>query len=265
MPVEPTNTLFRAIQILDCFSQEHPELGVREVARMVNLSSSATGRIMQYLKDLGLLAQNPKTRVYSLGSRVLTWAGIYLAISDIRTVALPILQELHASTQETISLYVLDGKDRVCIERLESPQNVRIIARLGRRLPLYAGSAGKVFLAFLPVARREEILASTELVPLTPKTIVNPTTLRSELDHIRQQGYAVSRGEWLLDASGVAAPIFDQTGEVTAVLTISGPGQRFTDDVIARYAHIVTREALVISQALGYRLPRQVLQPLPVG
>lgn len=267
MPIESSNTLYRAIQILDCFSQEHPELGVREVARMVNLSSSATGRIMQYLKNLGLLSQNPNTRVYSLGSRVLTWAGVYLAISDIRTVALPHLQELHASTQETISLYVLDGKDRVCIERLESPQNVRIVARLGRRLPLYAGSAGKVFLAFLPQQLCEEILASTELVPLTPKTIVNLSTLHNELEIIRQQGYAVSRGEWLLDASGVAAPIFDQSGEIVAVLTISGPGQRFADEVIKRYAQVVTRQALVISLALGFRLPRQVqvLQPQPGG
>jgi DNA-binding IclR family transcriptional regulator len=267
MPIESSNTLYRATQILDCFSQEHPELGVREVARMVNLSSSATGRIMQYLKDLGLLAQNPRTRVYSLGSRVLTWAGIYLAISDIRTAALPYLQELHVSTQETISLYVLDGKDRVCIERLESPQNVRIVARLGRRLPLYAGSAGKVFLAFLPKQLCEEILASTELVPLTPKTIVNLSTLHHELEIIRQQGYAVSRGEWLLDASGVAAPIFDQSGGITAVLTISGPGQRFTDEVIARYAQVVTRQALAISLSLGFRQPRQiqVLQPQPGG
>jgi DNA-binding IclR family transcriptional regulator len=174
---------------------------------------------------------------------------------------------MHASTQETISLYVLDGNDRVCIERLESPQNVRIVARLGRRLPLYAGSAGKVFLAFLPTKRCEEILASTVLVPLTSKTIVNLPTLRSELENIRQQGYAVSRGEWLLDASGVAAPIFDQSGDVTAVLAISGPGQRFADDVIARYAQVVTRQALVISLALGFRQPRQVqiLQPQPGG
>jgi len=269
MPIENSNTLFRAIQILDCFSQEHPELGVREVARMVNLSSSATGRIMQYLKDLGLLAQNPKTRLYSLGSRVLTWAGVYLAISDIRTVALPYLQEMHASTQETISLYVLDGKDRVCIERLESPQNVRIVARLGRRLPLYAGSAGKVFLAFLPQRRSDEILASTDLIPLTSKTIISLSSLRGELEKIRQQGYSVSRGEWLLDASGVAAPIFDQYGEVTAVLTISGPGQRFTDEVIGRYAQVVTRQALVISRSLGFRQPRQIqeiqLQPEPGG
>jgi len=261
MPTENSHTLHHAVKILDCFSQEQPELGVREVARMANMSSSATGRLMLSMKGLGILNQNPKTKTYSLGSRVLTWAGVYLTNSDIRITALPYLQELHQSTQETISLYILDGSDRVCIERLESPQNVRIIARLGRRLPLYAGSAGKVFLAFMKLEQCEAILTATLLVPLTSKTIVDLDALQLELEKIRSEGYAVSRGEWLLDASGVAAPIYDATGENIAVLTISGPSQRFTDEVITRYAQVVTQQALQISLSLGYRQTHQA-QPI---
>ena len=257
MTIENSHILYHAVMILDCFSQEQPELGVREVARMADLSSSAAGRLMLSMKGLGILNQNPRTKTYSLGSRVLTWAGVYLTNSDIRITALPYLQELHQSTQETISLYILDGSDRVCIERLESPQNVRIVARLGRRLPLYAGSAGKVFLAFMKPEQCERILTATPLVPLTSKTIVDLSALQLELEKIRIEGYAVSRGEWLLDASGVAAPIYDATGEIAAVLTISGPSQRFTDEVIARYAQVVTSQALQISLSLGYRQPRQ--------
>jgi IclR family transcriptional regulator, KDG regulon repressor len=261
MPFEGAQSLHHAVKILDCFSQEQPELGVREVARMAELSSSAVGRLMLSMKSLGILNQNPKSKTYSLGPRVLTWAGVYLTNSDIRTTALPYLQELHQSTQETISLYILDGSERVCIERLESPQNVRIVARLGRRLPLYAGSAGKVFLAFMKPQQCDLILARKPLVPLTSKTIVDLHALQLELENIRAQGYAVSRGEWLLDASGVAAPVYDATGEITAVLTISGPSQRFSDEVIKRYSRIVTNQAQQISLSLGYRQPRQ-LQPI---
>jgi DNA-binding IclR family transcriptional regulator len=250
MTTENSHILHHAVKILDCFSQEQPELGVREVARMADLSSSAAGRLMLSMKGLGILNQNPKTKTYSLGSRVLTWAGVYLTNSDIRITALPYLQELHQSTQETISLYIL-----------ESPQNVRIIARLGRRLPLYAGSAGKVFLAFMKPEQCERILTDTPLVPLTSKTIVDLDALQLELEKIRFEGYAVSRGEWLLDASGVAAPIYDATGENIAVLTISGPSQRFTDEVIARYAQLVTQQALQISLSLGYRQTHQA-QPI---
>lgn len=245
-------TLLRVTAILDCFSIDNPALGVREVARRVNMSSSAAGRLMQAMRDMNILTQDTKTSLYSMGLRPLAWAGVYSSTLDVRNIALPFLHELHHDTMETISLYLMDGNDRVCIERLESPQNVRIIARIGRRLPLYAGSAGKVFLAFLPAKRRDEIIDSTELIPLTAKTIVDKENLLSELETIRKQGFAVSRGEWLLDASGVAAPIFDQTGSVVAAVTISGPGQRFTPEKMEEYSRMVVRVARQISDEMGY-------------
>jgi IclR family transcriptional regulator, KDG regulon repressor len=252
--IDKAQTLQRAVRILDCFSQDRIELGVREVARMVDLSSSATGRLMVAMKELGILSQNPVTRMYSVGPRVLTWAGVYLATSDIRNVGYPYLQELHEATRETISLYILDGYERVCIERLESTQNVRFVApRVGRHLPLHAGSAGKVMLAFLPEARRESLLTSGNLSRLTEKTLVDPERLRAELSLIRSQGYAMSNGEWILDASGIAAPIFDRNSDVVAALTISGPTQRFTPEVIQDYIEKVMRVARQISLGMGYR------------
>lgn len=252
MPAEQLQTLNRAIAVLDCFSQEHGELGVREIARMVNLSSSATGRLLSALKELGVLSQNPDTHAYSMGPRVLTWAGVYNSVLGVRNLALPAIQELHESTRETISLYVLDGEDRVCIERLESPQTVRMVTRVGRRLPLYAGSAGKVMLAFLPYERQESLLNSMTLAPLTPKTITNRAALTRELQKVREQGYAVSYGEWIEDAAGVAAPIFDQDGEVVAALSISGPTARFDEETVLRYCGEAKRVAAQISESMGY-------------
>jgi len=246
-------SLHRAVALLDCFTQEKPELGVREIARKAGLSSSTAGRLLGHLKELGLVSQNPDTHGYSLGGKVLAWAGVYTATLDVRNLSLPLMHELHQSTQETISLYILEGNDRVCVERLESPQNVRIIARIGRRLPLYAGSAGKVFLAFLPRDRRDAILNTTVLKPFTPNTLVDRSILEKELDKIRKDGYAFSCGEWVSDASGVAAPIFDQRGDVVAALTISGPTQRFDEFKIKKYAAEVTQVAEQISAELGYR------------
>ncbi len=243
----------KAIRVLDCFSTETPKLGVREVARKVGISPSSSGRIMQSLRDLDILIQDPSTQQYSLGSRVLTWAGVYSSNLDIRNVSLPYIQELYHATQETISLYVLEGGERVCVERLESQQNVRIVARIGRRLPLYAGSAGKVFLAYLPPERRDEILAMTDFIPLTSKTIVDREILLAELNNVRKNGYAESYGEWLLDASGVAAPIFDEKGYILAALTISGPSQRFSKAKVKEYGQLLISTAYTISREMGYR------------
>ena len=263
MRTEKVETLNRALSILDCFTQEHPSLGVRETARQVNLSTSATGRLMAAMKDLGILSQNPNTRAYTLGARVLSWAGVYAATLDVRNVALPAIEELHHTTRETISLYVQEGKERVCVERMESPENVRIVARIGRRLPLYAGSAGKVFLAFMPAFRRDEILNSVSLEPFTRNTIVDLPALCRELETIRAQGYAFSNGEWILEASGVAAPVFDRNGEVAAALTISGPTQRFTPENVAYYTRQVIEFAGRISRDLGFNHQRANTHPVP--
>ncbi len=253
MPAEQLQTLTRAIAVLDCFSQENTELGVREVARMVNLSSSATGRLLAALKELGVLSQNPETRTYSMGARPLIWAGVYNAILDVRNRALPAIHEVHESTRETVSLYVLDGDDRLCIERLESPQTVRMVTRVGRRLPLYAGSAGKVMLAYLPPERQRAIIRGATLVPLTPHTITDPDVLERELVKVREQGCAISFGEWIEDAAGVAAPIFDQSGEVVAAISISGPSSRFNRDNVGQYCIQVKQVAARISESMGYR------------
>ena len=252
MPAEQLQTLSRAIAVLDCFTQEQTELGVREIARMVNLSSSVAGRLLAGLKEMGILSQNPETRAYSMGPRVLSWAGIYQATLDVRNRALPFIQELHQSTRETISLYVLEGNERLCIERLESPQTVRIVTRVGRRLPLYAGSAGKVMLAFFSPEQQQAFFKSTPLIPLTPKTITDPAVLREELNKIRQAGCSISFGEWIEDAAGVAAPILDQNGNVFAALSISGPLQRFHAGNVSKYCAEVKRVAAQISEGMGY-------------
>jgi len=245
-------TIDRIIQIMDCFTIDQNELGVREVSRLTGLSSSVCGRLMMALKSQGLLIQNLDSREYSVGPKSLRWAEVYTTNLDIRNVALPIINELLLQTKETISLYILDGDERLCVERMESAQNVRIVARIGRRLPLYAGSAGKLLLAFLPEKRQEEILARTNFQPFTAKTIVDIKVLREELKIIRKQGYSFSDGEWVEDAAGIAAPIFDMKGDILGALTVSGPSFRFTKEKINLHKIKVLRAAEHISKDLGY-------------
>lgn len=244
--------LAHVCEILDCFSQERSELGVRELARLTSLPTSTVGRLLLDMKNRGILRQNPENKTYSLGIRLLTWSGVYLASLDIRAISMPVMTELQRLALETISLYVLDGTDRVCVERLESPQNVRIVARLGLRLPLYAGSAGKVILAFLPDESQQKIIATVPLQPFTRHTITDQQVLRDELEKIRKRGYAYSHGEWIQDASGVAAAIFGPDRVVMGAISISGPSQRFTKDVIEKYGREAVSAALEISHQLGY-------------
>ncbi len=260
---QPSSTLTHAIALMDCFSKEEPYLGVREAARMTGIPSSTAGRTLASLKELGLLVQDPETRHYALAGKVLAWAEVYTATVDVRRVAQPFIYDLQRLTGETISLYILEGHERVCVERLESEQNVRMVARVGRYLPLHAGSAGKLFLAYMPEDQREALFEEEPREAFTDKTITDTDELRRQCAAIRECGYALSHGEWTADASGVAAPIVNQRGQMVAALTVSGPTQRFTEDKIEKFAQISIRTALQISRLLGYNPSqhRQGVQP----
>ena len=125
MVTERIQTIDRFIQIMDCFSIDQNELGVREVARLTGLSTSVCGRLMKALQNQGLLVQNSESRAYSVGPKSLRWAEVYTTNLDIRNVALPVLHDLLRETQETISLYILEGDeiflDEIFLDFLQKP------------------------------------------------------------------------------------------------------------------------------------------------
>ena len=108
------------------------------------------------------------------------------------------------------------------------------------------------YLAYLDPETRKAMLTAHLLHSFTDKTITDPVKLQEEVAKIRQQGYSISHGEWTIDASGVAAPIFNQRGDMLAALTISGPTQRFDEASVVRFITSSTRTAGHISRLLGY-------------
>lgn len=154
-----TSYTSRLFALLDCFSPNYPELGVREAARMLNISSSSCGRLMSEMRNEGVLTQNPETRLYSLGGRVIRWAGVYVAISDLCSKSMPLMKSLFKEINETVTLYVVEGDERVCVERFESSQNIRIVESIGLRLKLYHGSGGQAILAFMGESEIDRILS----------------------------------------------------------------------------------------------------------
>lgn len=244
-------SLIKALAILDCLGADHPELGVSEIARQLGMPTSTVGRLLVTLHSAGVLSQDPTTQRYRLGSKVLSWAAVYMNGLDVREKARPMLEELHRLTQETVNVYARDGLERVCIDRIESPQRLRVIVQIGERMPLYAGSAGKAILAYAPSAVVERIL-ERPLERMTDNTITDPDKLLEELRSIRNHGYATSHSERFTDVLGLAAPVFDASGNVLASLNVAGPLVRFGDAEVAKYAPEVMRLAQEVSQSLGY-------------
>jgi DNA-binding IclR family transcriptional regulator len=146
-----------------------------------------------------------------------------------------------------VLLAVRDGDELVFVERLSGPDAIPVLTAMGRRRSLHASSAGLALLAHAEPERQERVLSSS-LRRYTPNTMVDPTQLRSELDRIRRNGFAVSNGHMSLSALSVAAPVRDRTDGVVASISVVVPVQGADH---RRLAPAVVAAARGVSRALG--------------
>jgi DNA-binding IclR family transcriptional regulator len=243
----------RLFTLIDCFAEAKTDLGVREVSRNLNISRSATGRMMKDLKEEGVLTQDPDTTLYSLGARVLKWAGGYLETSDLCKRSLPYMRHLFNETNESISLYAIEGNERVCVERFESLQNVRMVEEIGQHFKLYAGSGGRAILAFMQPAEIERILEIARQEIQETGSQIDLSEIHEHLNDIRKLGYSLSHGQWLSGASGIAAPILGESGLPLGSVSISGPTDRFLDPVkIEKYKNLLLSNMRELSREMGF-------------
>jgi IclR family transcriptional regulator, acetate operon repressor len=166
---------------------------------------------------------------YRLGSAAYRLASDILATRDLAQLMGPYMEELVTRTRESVFLAILDREARLVTyaDRIDSPQAIRYSAPIGSMRPLYCSAAGLVLLAFQDDEWIERYLKSTSMKPLTPDTVVSKTVIRANLEKIRRDGMAVSIGEAVPGVAGLAAPIADPDGGVSAALLIGAPAERF--------------------------------------
>ncbi|PTX60321.1 IclR family transcriptional regulator [Melghirimyces profundicolus] len=212
----------RALDILLCFTRQ-PELSLTEIARMTELNKSTVYRLLATLEEKGFLARDAETDKYRLGFRIWELSAHLSRTDDPALLFLPEMERLRDKIEETVSLYVRDGLERIRVQAVESLQAIRRVAPVGARMPLSVGAAGKVLAAFAEPAVRAQILAD----PDWPENVDKSDYLR-QLDQIRRDGYATSVEEREAGTSAVSVPIFGRNGNILAALAVSGPVGRLT-------------------------------------
>ena len=171
--------------------------------------------------------------LYRLGPKSFRLAADILAIRRFPNLVRPILQDLAAKSGETVFLVVLDQvAQRVTYtEVVESANPLRYTVPTGTSRPLYSSAGGLLLLAYQEAAWVDAYIRATRLEPLTPQTVTNPKELRERLAAIRREGIGISLGETVPGAAGLAAPIFNADGSVTAAILIGAPIDRFEQDL----------------------------------
>lgn len=239
----------RAITILEVLAR-FGEVGVTEVAVELDVHKSTAFRLMSTLEGRGLVEQAGERGKYRLGVGLLRLAGATTARLDVVQEARPICKALAASTGETVNIAVLSESSALYLDQVAGSSALQSHNWVGQHIPLHATSNGKVLLSGLAVDRLDEVLHG--LPAYTELTITRRSALRSELDTVREQGYAVAVDELEIGLTAVAAPIRNAHGDVIASLSVSGPTFRLGTVKLDEVVPQLSEAAEEISHRLGW-------------
>ena len=237
-----SQAVHRVLRILNCWTENQPTLSLTEVAKQTGLTLPTTHRMIKALQDQGFLVPDSVSGHYSLGPAITELARVVLgrgSQDELPVVALPHLEKMRAISSETVGLHLPTADSRICVAELVSREPIRTATGVGRSFPLPAGAAGKALVAWSP-----ERLAMVD---------ANPSKkLRAELAQAVKVGYAISEGETIPGARGLAIPVFATGGVVVAAINITGPAHRWTDERMQEVLPEFLREVAGISAQLGH-------------
>ena len=227
-------------------------LRITDLSRITGFDRAAVHRLIQPLLEHGFVAREPRGKQYVLGPGLLSIWALGMGKLSLRGHARPVLERLAAETSETVSLHIRDDLHRICIDSVDGRHAVRRIVPVGLRLPLYAGPTGKTMLAYSTPSLVEAAFEAAEADGM------DPGILERGIEEILAKGYLVRVGDPIADVGGLSVPIFDGGG-ILAVVTISGPAARFSENEMEAVAPFAVRECEELSTVLGHVKEAEIL------
>jgi IclR family transcriptional regulator, KDG regulon repressor len=245
------HTIAKVGKVLALFTEKQPEWGVREVARALDIPKSTASVIMRSLAEQDMLTRTSSGR-YRLGWRLFELSTVLLKSTDFYTEAHHEMVELVERWGETMDIAVMNGSQVVCVEKLvRTPTLQQLLMKMGKIVPSYSSSAGKVLLAYCDWPELAKQLTNQELPIYTSHTITTLDAFAKELEQVRKQGYAFDNEEIFPGMCGVSAPIRDEAGKVIAAISLLVPTYRFRQQQ-TRYTSLIRSTAGRVSEKLGY-------------
>ena len=218
-----TKSIFKAVEILKVLATDLHRL--TDISQSLNLNKGTTRRLLDALEKTGLVIQDSVSHRYYLGNLFLDFSSNpEIAHSALVNFAKAEMENLSKLTNETVSLHIRIGTQRICLEELPSSQVIKFMAGKGNSAPIYTGAAGKILLQALPEGELAILLENIKLVPFGPNTITDKTKLEKELKMVRKQGYALSFSERVPESAAVAALISNYI--IPVALSVIGPEKR---------------------------------------
>ncbi len=251
----------RALYLLETIAEAGGEATLTDLANRTGLNISTCHHLLATLIQRGFAAKVPGRRLYALGARILHLSHACLQV-DLPRRAQPFLEAINAATGETVHLAGLQGDTVITLSRREARHAVRVDSgQVGKLEAPHATSLGKAIMAWLPEEEMQRMVGQS-MKRFTDHTITDVPALVEDLRHVRRNGFAMDREEFLPGVICVGAAIRDQAGTVIGAISASTPTMRATPEHIDLMREEIVSAARALSAQFG---EQQTTQPQAVA
>lgn len=246
-----TATTDLSLRLLERLAVSREPIGISDLAREFDTSKTKVYRHLQTLARHAFVRQDGATRRYEAGIKLFMLGEHLRERFDILTTARGDMAQLRDATGHAVTLSTLVEDQVVVLELFHGHTIVEFGTRPGTVLDLHASAHGKVALAFGPAGLLERCLAKP-LKAWTPQTICSRAALERAVAEVRKRGWAVAANQVLTGVNGLAAPIFNHSGNYAGAIAIAGSVQYITATPSPEQIRAVTAAAHSISKKMGW-------------
>lgn len=232
-------SLQRAVEILDCFTEDSPSLTLPQISDKTGLNINTTRGLVNTLVHYNLISHEMKTNTYSLGLYFVLKSNLVYEthkLSNFGEIARPHMSRITEKYNIFSSLQVVNQNQIFMIETMQPRQpHYRIMASLYEPLEYSCTSSGKLYLQYLKPAELEAVIADTAFTQHTPATIASKEQLLEALREQEYRVYSTEFDELAIGISSIAAPILLPGERLFGTLSVTAPTQILKDskDAIA--------------------------------
>jgi len=254
-PIYQIKILDKSLDVLENFHKKDSALTITKLSKILKTYPSTIHRILETLKYRGYVEQDPVSKKYFLGLKLVELGRHKMNKLELVKVAYPFLRKLVDQFNENVYLGVYSDEKILYLEKVESTHLVTMSTHIGKTAPLHCTALGKILLTSLSKEEINKILSKSKLKYFTEKTIINKKLLKAEINKVKKQGFALDLGEYEKDICCVATGILNCQRKIIGAISVSLPYYRLDPKTkLNNIKEAVIQKGKEISAQMGYNV-----------
>lgn len=255
VPVAPAGTVARVVRLMAVIAEADAPLSIAEIAARLGLPRPTAHRLVNLLREEGLVEADPTSHRYQPGGEYLRIGSLVAGRHSLSELAAPVMRELVRQSRETclLGLYLPATHQMMFAAQEASQHALGYQVELMQPIPVAWGASGRAILAYLPDAEVDAVAARAESSPVSGDPLPTSAALRREITTVRERGFAYTRAQKIPESRGIAAPIIGADGIARGSLCLTIPEIRFDESKLEALADLIIRHTAQLSALLGYR------------